>query len=311
GEAGAFPGISRANFSWIPMQERGIITGINFSGSRLGAAFAFPAVTWLIVSFGWRWSFFIMGAIGLVWALFWYYWFRDAPEDHSSVSEAEKDFILKHRQAPEQQLEKGFSTGKILGSKNMLLAMGQYFGSNFIFFFCLSWMFPYLRDRFGIGAQEASLYAMFPLIAGAVGNWVSGYFVDVIYKRGSWKWSRSIPAITGFSLVGLGIVCILVADGILLAVVGLSVAVLGADMTLSPSWSFCVDIGKSHAGAISGLMNMAGNIGSFVTGISFPYLVLWTGTSDTFFFIAGVLVVLSIVAWLFMDPNRALSDEKG
>ncbi|MEM9341166.1 MAG: hypothetical protein AAGA66_20705, partial [Bacteroidota bacterium] len=64
--------------------------------------------------------------------------------------------------------------------------------------------------------------------------------------------------------------------------------------------------GKNNAGAVSGTMNMAGNIGSFITGIAFPYLVLWTGTSDTFFIIAGVLVILSILAWVFMDPSKQL-----
>ena len=56
GEAGAFPSMSRAIFSWIPLKERGIITGLNFSGSRLGAAFALPFVAWLITDFGWRTS---------------------------------------------------------------------------------------------------------------------------------------------------------------------------------------------------------------------------------------------------------------
>ena len=42
GEAGAFPGMARAVFSWIPVRERGLVTGINFSASRLGGAIAFP-----------------------------------------------------------------------------------------------------------------------------------------------------------------------------------------------------------------------------------------------------------------------------
>ncbi|MBB1489792.1 MFS transporter, partial [Oceanospirillum sp. D5] len=54
GEAGAFPNISRAAFSWIPTKERGAFQGINFSGSRLGAAFALPLVAYLIDSWGWR-----------------------------------------------------------------------------------------------------------------------------------------------------------------------------------------------------------------------------------------------------------------
>ena len=52
-EAGAFPGMSRAVYSWIPLKERGIVQGINFSGSRIGAAFAMPLVAWMIREVGW------------------------------------------------------------------------------------------------------------------------------------------------------------------------------------------------------------------------------------------------------------------
>ncbi|MEM6522624.1 MAG: MFS transporter [Bacteroidota bacterium] len=305
GEAGAFPSISRANFTWIPLRERGIVTGINFSGSRLGAAFAFPLVTWMISTFGWRPGFYIMGILGLLWALIWYKWFRNKPEDHPSVSEEEKRYILDTRQTPEKKGSE-LSLSRQLRSGNIWLAMAQYFGSNFIFFFCLTWMFPYLTERYNISVAEASIYSMFPLIAGAFGNWFSGGLVDWIFKQGKWKWSRSIPAMVGFILVGIGILIVLSSQEVIWAVVGLSIAVFGADMTLSPSWSFCVDIGKNNAGAVSGTMNMAGNIGSFITGIAFPYLVLWTGTSDTFFIIAGVLVILSILAWVFMDPSKQL-----
>lgn len=43
-------------------------------------------------------------------------------------------------------------------------------------------------------------------------------------------------------------------------------------MTLSPSWAVGADIGKHHAGAVSGTLNMTGNLGSFVTSLAFPYL---------------------------------------
>ena len=61
----------------------------------------------------------------------------------------------------------------------------------------------------------------------------------------------------------------------------LTVAMFGADMTLPPSWAFCIDIGRAHAGAVSGTMNMAGNIGSFVTSLAFPYLLAMTGSTDS------------------------------
>ena len=56
GEAGAFPGMAQAAFKWIPMEERGTVQGINFSGSRLGAAFALPAIALMIDQLGWRMS---------------------------------------------------------------------------------------------------------------------------------------------------------------------------------------------------------------------------------------------------------------
>ncbi len=310
GEAGAFPSIARANFSWIPLNERGIITGINFSGSRLGAAFAFPLVTWMVTSYGWRIGFLVMGCVGLVWAVFWYFWFTDQPEDHPSMPKEEKELIATTRQQSTQASSQlPFSV--LIKNKNIWLLMGQYFGSNFIFFFCLTWMFPYLKERFNISSMDASIYSMFPLIAGAVGNWISGFIIDLIYKKGHWKLSRSLPAILGFTFVGFAIIGILTTTDVGIAVVFLSLAVFGADMTLSPSWSLCVDIGKTNAGTVSGTMNMAGNMGSFITGIAFPYLILWTGTSDTFFYLAFVWIVLSILAWLSIDPTKPITNHEG
>jgi ACS family glucarate transporter-like MFS transporter len=75
-------------------------------------------------------------------------------------------------------------------------------------------------------------------------------------------------------------------------------------MTLSPSWVFCIDIGKENAGAVSGTMNMAGNLGAFVTIMAYPYLIHWTGSNLPFFYIAASLSVVAIVMWSFMNPKQ-------
>jgi ACS family glucarate transporter-like MFS transporter len=64
GEAGAFPGMARVVYKWIPVQERGIVKGINFSGSRLGAAATMPVLPWMIESLGWKQSFLVLMAVG-------------------------------------------------------------------------------------------------------------------------------------------------------------------------------------------------------------------------------------------------------
>jgi MFS transporter, ACS family, glucarate transporter len=312
GEAGAFPGISKAVYLWIPVRERGVVNGINFSGGRLGAAFSLPLIALLIDTYGWREAFLILGLIGVGWAVAWYVFFRDNPLDHPHMSAAECQLIEAGRQHPAaatqqlQEEEVKVPLSVIFRSRNMWLAMGQYFASNFTFFFCLTWLFPHLKERFALESVEAGFYSALPLVAGAAGNVFAGWLVDLLYRRGHWRWSRSLPAIIGFALAAAGLVGSLYMGNVMAAVICLAVAVFGADMTLSPSWTFCADIGKKYSGAVSGTMNMAGNLGSFITALAFPYLKVWTGSETPFFYIGALLNVLAIVIWLYMKPENGL-----
>lgn len=308
GEAGAFPALSKVVFNWFPMKERGIVQGINFSGARIGAAVALPFVAFLIELIGWRYSFVFFGVTGIMFAIIWYLVFRDKPEDYKYIGEEERAHILATRQSPSVK-KTTLPFGRIVASGNMWLAMGQYIASNFTFYFTLSWMYPYLKDRFGLGGVEAGFYASIPLVAGALGNWFSGWLVDRIYRPDRIILSRRIPAITGFLLAATGMILLLFAESPQFSVIYLAIAIFGADMTLSPSWSFCIDIGKENAGAVSGTMNMAGNLGAFVTIIAFPYLLDWTGDHRFFFYLCSGLSVLAIVMWSFMRSDRPLQKE--
>ncbi|MFO7669582.1 MAG: MFS transporter [Bacteroidales bacterium] len=310
GEAGAFPGLSKVVYNWFPVRERGIIQGINFSGSRIGAAFALPLVAVIIGNVGWRMSFLIFGCIGLVFALLWYLLFRNTPEESGAISEREKKYILENRQHSPGTERTILGFGTIIKSRNMWLAMLQYMASNFTFYFTLTWMYPFLKDRFALGGVEAGLYAMVPLLAGALGNWVSGLWVDYLYKRKNVRISRRLPAITGFILAAMGMLMMASIDTPQVAIIFLSIAIFGADMTLSPSWAFCIDIGKENAGAVSGTMNMAGNLGAFVTIIAFPYLYEWTGSFTPFFYVCMVFSAIAIGLWMTMDPGKYIKPVK-
>ena len=309
GEAGAFPSLSKVVYNWFPVKERGIVQGINFSGSRIGAALGMPLVAVLIGMVGWRWSFGIFGLVGVAFGILWYFMFRNKPEESKIVSEEEKEYILANRQQT-SALKTILPFSTILKSSNMWLAMLQYTCSNFTFYFTLTWMYPYIKEKFILGSVEAGMYAAVPLIAGAVGNWISGLMVDYIYSKGKLKLSRQLPAIIGFTLAAGGMILVTQAGTPLLSVVFMSMAVLGADMTLSPSWAFCIDIGKENAGAVSGTMNMAGNLGAFVTIIAYPYLFQWTGSNEPFFYICAALSVVAIIMWFAMNPNKELIKQK-
>jgi MFS transporter, ACS family, glucarate transporter len=307
GEAGAYPTCARAFYSWLPVGERGLAQGINFSGSRLGAAFALPVVAWFVTVAGWRESFVALGVTGILYAGAWWLWFRDWPEDHAGVSPAERELIVNGRGTRSAAQSPPLSGGALAGSSNVRIAMGQYFASNFTFFFCLTWLFPYLQRTYQLEAFQAGLLSSGPLIAGAVGNWTGGWLVDRLYKQGQWTRSRQFPAILGFVLAATGLLGSLLFPGAAPKVVCLSLAVFGADMTLPPSWAFCIDIGRDHVGAVAGTMNMAGNIGSFVTSLAFPYLLALTGSPAPFFIVGAALNVVAAALWIRARPDVAIA----
>jgi MFS transporter, ACS family, glucarate transporter len=306
GEAGAFPALSKVAYNWFPLKERGIVQGINFSGSRIGAALALPFVAYLIGLIGWRYSFVFFGVTGIMYAIIWYFVFKDKPEEYKFIGEKEKKYILENRQQP-SPVKTRLPFFKMMRSGNLWLAMGQYIASNFTFYFTLSWMYPYLQERFELGGVEAGFYSSVPLLAGAAGNWFSGWLVDWTYTRTSdLNLSRRVPAIIGFAFAAAGMILMLVAESPQVSIIFLSLAIFGADMTLSPSWAFCIDIGKENSGAVSGTMNMAGNLGAFVTIIAFPYLLAWTGDHRVFFFVCSALSVMATVMWLFMRSDKPI-----
>jgi ACS family glucarate transporter-like MFS transporter len=162
--------------------------------------------------------------------------------------------------------------------------------------------------RYELSGIEASFFAAAPMLFGAIGNWVAGWWVDRLYASGRWRLSRSLPAITGFALATIGIVGCAYATTPLFSSIWFSLCIFGADMTLSPSWTSCVDIGRSNSGLVSGTMNMAGNIGAFVTSLAFPYLLGWTGSPLPFFFVAAMINLMAISLWFVVDPTVALEE---
>ncbi len=302
-EAGAFPACARTFYAWLPGTERGLAQGINFSGSRLGAAFALPAVAWLILAAGWRGAFLLLGGIGVVWATAWYVWFRDTPDEHRRVTADERATIAAGRATAVAPAQTVISAGALFRSSNVRMAMGQYFASNFTFFFCLTWLFPYLQRTYQLEALQTGFLAAMPLIGGALGNWVGGALVDSLFRGGRWRDSRRYPAIAGFLLAAAGLMASLAFDNAFVAVLCLTVAIFGADMTLPPSWAFCIDIGRHNAGAVSGTMNMAGNIGSFVTSLAFPYLLTMTGSTTPFFVLGAALNLVAAWLWTRARPD--------
>jgi len=304
-EAGIYPTASRAIYNWVPRQDRGAAQGVLFIGSRLGAAFGLSAVSFAIAVVGWRGTFGVLAALGVALAALWVMWFRDTPEAKPTVSPAELEYIRAGSAHTETSPAAGVRQGRSLWNAQTALLGVQYFASNFTFFIAFSWLLPYLQSQYELTAAQAGAYASIPLYFGAVGNWLSGAVVDAVYRRGHWRRSRTLPAIAGFALGAAALLAAPAMTTVVGAVICFSIATLGVDMTLSPSWTTCQDLAGPRTGTLSGAMNMVGNAGSFVSSITFPVLLQSTGSAAAYFYLAAVLNVVAILCWARVRPDRA------
>jgi ACS family glucarate transporter-like MFS transporter len=301
-EAGMYPTASRAIYNWVPVRERGGAQGLLFVGSRLGAAFGLSVLSAAIALFGWRGAFWALGGVGVALALVWLAWFRNRPEEKRGVSPSELAYIREDAAAalPGTPAPPAAS----LWNRNAVLLGVQYFASNFTFFIAFTWLLPYLQSRYALSAAEAGAYASVPLYFGAVGNWASGQLVDTLYRRGFRRHSRRLPAMLGFALGIAGLLAAPSTATVMAAVACFSIATLGVDMTLSPSWTSCQDVAGPRTGLMSGAMNMVGNLGSFVSSIAFPALLDSTGTAAAYFYLAAALNLVAIACWSRVHPHN-------
>jgi MFS transporter, ACS family, glucarate transporter len=291
-EAGAFPGAARVFYNWFPPQQRGIANGVLFSGALIGGAVAFPFFQWLLAAHGWRTAFYFLGLPGMVWVALWLLFFRDYPVGKTNVSVA-----------PSPAAESRALVRK-LDAATMAKTMAQYFAQNFTFFICITWMHPYLVTRYALTPYEAARFSMLPLLAGAASNWIAGFIVDSLYKSRFRERSRQVPAIIGFALASCGVYAVTLLHSPAAAVSAFALATFGVEMTISPSWAHCLDVGGRNSGSVSAAMNMAGSIGAFVSANAFPWLYRLTGNSDSYFQTAAALNALAILCWLTMRSGR-------
>ncbi len=304
GEAGAFPTATRAMQLWYPRKERGLAQGISHSASRLGAAVAPPITVAIMVTLGWRWVFYIFGAVGILWSALWYLTYRNMPEEHRWVDGNELAYI---RGTDDKGNVKKLDIKKkpavpwtvLLQSPNMWAIMAGYFTYVYCLWIFLSWLPSYLVDYRHFTLLKMGVFASLPLLAGVIGDTIGGWATDfLLVKTGNTNFSRRVVAIVGM----LGCVAFIVPAALTAspytAVYCLTGALFFLECTIGPSWAVPMDVGGEYSGTVSGMMNMAGNIGGALSPTVFGILVQY-GSWVAPFIVAAALLVLGAAVWAF------------
>lgn len=85
---------NRTITSWFPRRETARAVGFTFSGQTFGSAIAAPIVAFVALQAGWRVSFLVLAAFGLVWVVVWRLLVTDTPQQNSRVTETELSLAL-------------------------------------------------------------------------------------------------------------------------------------------------------------------------------------------------------------------------
>ena len=306
GEAGAFPNIAAVIARWFPLVARARAQGFVWMATRIGGALSPVIVIPIQQAFGWRTSFYIFGAVGVAWALVWYAWFRDDPAQKQGVSAAEIAELGAQRVV---NTSHGLPWGQALRSGTLWALFAMYFLYCWSAFFYLSWLHLFLENGRGYSKAELVKWSWLPFVFGGCANFVGGWLSDVLTRRIGLKWGRRAIGLSGLIASGLFIGAAVFTEDKVLTVVLLSLGFAGSDFTLPVSWAVCGDIGRRHVGAVSGAMNMAGQAASFLTAVTFGYIVTATGSYNAPLVPMAILSIVAGLLWLVIDPTKPLISE--
>lgn len=308
GEAGAWPCVARTFSRWIPLRQRGRIQGIFFAGAHFAGGVTPIIVLTLVPWIGWRLIFVIFGVLGLIWAVAWYRWFRDEPAQHPAINAAEVAEIAAGR-GEESSHQAGWPYWKrLLSHRNTLPICCMYMPNSFAFYFCITWLPTYLRERHGFDSSSLGFFTGLPLVMAVTGDLFGGVLCDSVTRRWGIRIGRVAVGAVSYLVAGVAMLLAANAASGVVAMVFFSTALAAAMFMLAPAWSTCMDVGGKNVGVVSAAMNTAGQVGSIACPFLVTYVLGRSGDWNMPLFFMGGLFLFGAACWLLIDPRKKIFD---
>jgi sugar phosphate permease len=304
GESSAFPSSSRALVPWLPSSQRAFGQGFQHSGARLGAAVAPTLMVLMMARFDWRTVFHLLGIIGVVFAVVWYWYYRDLPQQHPGVNEAE----LRLLPALENTVKPPVPWGLILRSRDLWILSAMYFAYGWVLWMYLTWLPTYLSETRGFTQLRIGISSSLPLLAGTITNSIGGLVSDKLTRVWGARRGRMTVIMTGFGIAAIALLPGVLATNPHVALAWLVLALAGLELTVAVFWAVCLDIGGRFSGSVSGVMSTFGNLGGAVSSVAVAMLATYYGWTYPFLVSSGACVLALVLAF-FVNPNRSAVTE--
>jgi sugar phosphate permease len=315
GEAGAFPNTASVITRWYPPHERGRIQGVMLSCAQFGAVLAPVCAAALIELVGWRWSFACFGAIGIVWAAGFSWWFRDDPAEHPAVNRAELATIQRAASHASPR-HSSIPWSAVLGNRGIWTLSGITFFAAFYTYFFYSWFPKYLESARGLSNQATGTIASLVLLGSALGTLAGGWLTDSIihHSEDSLKVRRHLCGCC-FLLTAIFLRLGISSESTtrLTLLCGISFCLM--HVTLPCWWSVAMPQCGKHIGALCGLMNGFGSFGALLSQWFVGVYSDWQASLgrsgraqwDSMFDVYVISLILAAAGW-WSYRYRPLSD---
>lgn len=303
GEAGAFPNGSIVVSRWFPPTQRASMSGVLLMASQIGGAIAPLLVVPIQIRYGWRASFYIFGALGVIWAAVWYTWFRDFPAEKPGVSLSEINETASARAAHGHT--NGFPWRIALRSESVLAMMGTAFCYVYVYTFFQTWFHTFLVRGRGF-SEESLVFSALPYVVAACANLTGGAASDLMVRRLGLKWGRRSLGIAGLGSAALFTIAAMITRQQLLTVILLSLVYGAITFQQAGVFGVCLDIGRKHAGSMVGLMNTSAQVGGLMSSVAYGYIVDYFHSYDAPFIPMAALLFIGGILWFKIDASKEL-----
>jgi MFS family permease len=184
----------------------------------------------------------------------------------------------------------------------------MYFPNSYAFYFCITWLPTYLKEKHGLDAMQLGLFSGLPLILSVAGDLFGGVTTDLVTKRFGLRVGRCGVGAFAYVLSGTALILAAVVQQPMLAATLIALAVAASMFTLGASWSTCLDIGGNHAGVVSAAMNTSGALSSVVSPLMVTWLLSLFGDWNAPLYVMGGLFLFGAVCWGFINPHKRIFD---
>ena len=308
GEAGAFPISNRGLSRWMLPGERGFAQGATHAGSRLAGAMTPILVATLIGMYSWHMPFFLFAVVGILWAVAWFWYYRDVPREHGGANASEIARI-EHALGVAAKKRQPIPWGLILSSRQMWTLAAMYFCYGYAINMFLAWYPKFLQAERGYSLAEMGFFTSLTLAAAVVGDICGGVFSDaIIHRTGRIKFARQSVAITGFLIAALFIPLGCWAKDPYMTAALFGFGVFGLELVVGNAWAVTLDIGGSFAGSCSAVMNTFGNIGGAIVAAATGFIVKYYGWNQAFYVVTA-LCILGALLFTRIDAGRKLAPD--